>query len=296
MKTSIKKAIKTKCIYTLAILLGIVLFTSCRGDSNNPANNFADNGITLSKNAIKLISEINSNETNKSYDKEFIKIMVDPSPETYLMKTDTSKRIYGIQFLYMNNAFKGLEKIFIAYQLQLDSKISLSNSNLSEKMLSACNALDSLAIGAELQAKNKILKKNLSTGKYRIEGSVFQITDIYAEVWDEMTKNYLSAQYQAQKEYINGIKSIPVGAFNSEKIKTIIEEPYSNNAVLANLYKLKLIKDNQEKLAAFETRINNISESFRVLLQIQGELIKHDQNKVKIKELNSALETLLANQ
>jgi hypothetical protein len=294
VKTSIQKVASAKCLNLCIILFGILILASCNKDSSSTADSYSQNGIKLCKNAIKLISDLNSNDNNCAYNGEFINILNDPSPENYVMKL-TKNNLPKMQTFYLSNAFISLEKVFTAYQLQLDAKISVSNSNLSEKMLTACKALDSIQMSNELRAKNNSLKSGIGIGKYRIEGSIFQLTDMYTEIWDEMTKKYLASQIEFQENYVNGIKGIPLSMFNVEIIKTKIDEPYSNSAVLANLYKLKLIKENQNKFALLESRINNVSESFRLLIQIQGELIKRNQNKAKVHEMNSALEVLLAN-
>ena len=270
------------------------MFASCQRDKNNPAEKYADNGTRLSRNALKLVTDLSQNANAQEFNSESMKILNSSSPETYVMKSDSGS-IPDWQFLNMNYAFKCLEKVFMAYELQLDSKISTNNANLGEKLLAACNALDSVSMSETLLVKNAGLKKGLSSGRYRIEGSVFQVTDMYAEVWDEFAQHYLKSQMDIQKNYENGVKNIPVSTFNTEMIKSKIDEPYSNNAVLVNLYKLRLIRDNQDKYNALKTRIDKISESFTLILQIQGEQIKRNQNKLKLHELNDALEVLLVN-
>jgi hypothetical protein len=296
VKTSTPKKILKNWFGIAVLLSSLLIFNSCKSDSDEQGTQYSENGIKLCQNAQKLIQDMSSSLSNQDYQSEFIKIMNNPSPETYVMQKDSNNSELKMQYLYLLNAFKSLEKTFNTFQLQLSNKISVSSSNLEEKLLMTCNGLDSLTLSEELANKNVKLKKNVKSGKFRVEGTVYQITDMYAEVWDEYSGNYLSSQIKAQQKYENGIKNISVSAFNSEKIKTLVNEPYSNDAVLINLYKLKLIKDNQEKLTAIESRIKNISDSYQILLRIQGELIKNKKNKVKIQELNNSIQALLANQ
>jgi hypothetical protein len=294
VKTSIQKTIAVRTTNLAIIVFCLLIIVSCKKGSSYNGERFAENGTKLSQIAIKVIADLKTSERSWEYDSELVKILNDPTPENYVMK-EPECSASQTELLNLNGAFISLEKVFTAYQLQLDSKISLSNANFSEKMLGACNALDSLGMSKELKAKNNSLKKGLSSAKYRLEGSVFQLTDMYCEVWDQMAKKYLSEQLILQKDYAKGVKSIALNLFNTEIIKTKIDEPYSNNAVLVNLYKLRLIKQNEDKSALLEARINKVSESFRLLIQIQGELIKRNQNKVKVQDMNNKLEVLLTN-
>jgi hypothetical protein len=296
VKTSTSKKIFINYFAISVLLSSLLILNSCQSNSGEQGTQYSENGIKLCQNAQKLIQDMDSSMSNQNYQSEFIKIMNNPSPETYIMQKDSNYFESKAQFIYLLNAFKSLEKVFNAFQLQLSNKISLSSSNLEEKLIMVSNGLDSVALSEELNNKNVKLKKNIKTGKFRVEGTVYQITDMYAEVWDELAKKFISLQIKAQQKYENGIKSIPVSAFNPEKIKTLINEPYSNDAVLVNLYKLKLIKDNQNKLSTLEASLNNISDAYQILLQIQGELIKNNKNKIKIKELNNSLQVMLANQ
>jgi glutathione peroxidase-family protein len=292
---TLNNRLKLKVVSLFLIWSGILaLLSSCSGTAKNPENDFSGNGIKLCQKTLNAISEIKQIQNNKPYDEEFIKILNHPSPEFYAMKPGDSGQIQGISYLKIEKAFKSLEKAYAAYQLQLDSKISASSSNLSEKLYLSCNALDSIELNKILRDKIERIKKNVGTGKYRIEGSLFQITDIYSEVWNEAVQEFLKSQIDFQQEFENGIRTIPVEAFNEEKIKTMIDEPYSNNAALVNLYKLKMIKDNQQKMTELENELNNLSEAFNLMIQVQGELMKRKQNKQKIQEMNTSIEVLLS--
>jgi hypothetical protein len=295
VKNLIQKLKQIKSSYLVGFL-GIVILVSCAGNTKSPGQNYSESAIKLCKKAVKLNDELSNSQDMQDYYEEFIKILNDPSPETYIMKAIDEKQPSGLKYLYIGNAFKCLEKAFTAYNLQLDPKISASDANLSEKFLMACEALDSIGLDDALKTKNLSIKKNIGLGKYRLEGTLFQLTDIYAEAWNQIGQKELINQMGFQKDYENGIRNIPVSAFNSEKVKTIITEPYSSNAVLVNLYKLKLIKDNKEEISKLEARINNISESLNLLLQIQGELFKRKQDKLKLQEYNNSLEVLLTNE
>jgi hypothetical protein len=277
------------------LMVGILFLSSCQADDENPENKYAGNGINLCKKAQLLITEIDTWDSELSYQDELIKILNDASPETYQMKMLGNSGDFHMRSLYFSNALKKLEKVYIAFELQLDSRVSSSTAGLHEKMLLASMALDSLEMGDALKLKNNNLKKNLGSGKYRTDASLFQLTDMYAQVWDLICSEHQKVQLNAVANYESGIKRTPVSAFSAEKIKTLINEPYSNNAVLVNLYKLKLIKDNQQKVAGLSERINKVSDAFNRILQVQGELLKRKKDMLKIQELNNTITVLLSN-
>jgi hypothetical protein len=275
------------------IFITAVFLISCTPEKESNEQKYSQNGADLCNVALKVLSDINSSENNHTYMEESVQLLNDPAPEYYVLKPRAENMADMIQYFYLVNAIKNLQKVFVAYQLQLDSKISANGSNLSEKMLLACNALDSLNLSDLMLAKNKKLKTNISAGKFRIEGNLFQLTDLYAEIWQEITNQKMLRLIENGKSYENGLKKVSVAAFNPEKVKTFIEEPYSSSGVLVNLYKLKLIKDNYNRISLLQNRMNNVTEAFNLLLIIQGELMKKKQDKLKIQEYSQTLEILL---
>lgn len=291
-----------KTFYTNVILLNgrgifiyitVIFLISCSPEKESNEQKYSQNGADLCHVALSLLSDLNFSENNHTYMEESVQLLNDPAPEYYVMKPQAESGPDMIQYHYLANAFKNLQKVFIAYQLQLDSKISVNGANLSEKMLLACNALDSLKLSDLMLAKNKKLKTNISAGKFRTEGSLFQLTDLYAEIWKEITGQKIVRLIENARSYENGLKKVSVAAFNAEKVKTFIEEPYSSSGVLVNLYKLKLVKDNYNRISLLQNRLNNVTEAFNLLLLIQGELMKKKQDKIKIQEYSQTLEILL---
>lgn len=195
----------------------------------------------------------------------------------------------------MVNAFRNLERALMAYNLQLDPNVSTTASNLQQKIYDACQSLDSIELSENIKPYSEQLKKNVSSSRFRVEESVFQLTNIYAELWTEESQKWFLMLEGYQEKIDVGLKKIPVSAFNIEKLKTLVDEPYSNGSVLANLYKLKMIQENQSNISELENNIQKISDAFSLLLQIQGELLKNNKNKLKVQELNASLEVLLSN-
>ncbi len=284
---------KTNLLIITAVAV-ILALTSCSGKKSNPAVEIAQHGTTISELVEKTYMDLNSTLKEQEYQKEFIQIVNDISPETYTMKIETDYE-GELKNIYKINAFRNLERVFTAYNLQFDSNISLNESGLQEKIRTTCNSIDSLNLNESLIAKNEQIKKHVNSSKFNTEQIIYELTSIFAEIWTEESQEWLIKLATFQEQTDKGIKRIPISAFNTEKLKSMVEEPYSNGAVLANLYKLKMIKENQLHVSGLQEQINNITEGFELLLEVQGEQLKRRTDKFKVEELNNRLGLLLEN-
>jgi len=279
----------------IAITLIVLMFSSCTVDRKSKSEaDFAKHGISVAQLAGNTFKDLNNTIKEQQYQKEFIKIVNDLSPETYIMKSETDYSA-ELKNVYKINAFRNLERVFTAYNLQFDSNISAKASGLGEKISTTCNSLDSLNLNENLKAKNEQVKKHIKSTKFRTEEIIYQLTSVFAELWIEESQRWFMTLAAYQEETDKGIKRIPTSAFNTEKLKTMIEEPYSDGAVLANLYKLKMIKENQIHVSGLQEKMHTITESFDLLIAVQGELMKRKKDKLKVEELNNRLGMLLEN-
>lgn len=276
------------------LLLSVLFLFACSGKRSNPSADFSENGIGVSKMAVEVFNEFNNTVKNQQYQNEFIKIVNDLAPETYIMTIETDYDL-EIQNLHTVKAYKNLERVFTAYKLQFDSNISIKASGLREKINTACNSLDSLKIDENIKEKNEQIKNHVKSSKFKADETLFQLVNIYSEIWASESQNWLSQLISFQDKTNKGIKQIPISAFNTEKIKTLIDEPFNNGAMLANLYKLKLIKENEIHILQLQERIHQTAETFDLLVAVQGELLKKKTDKLKVEELNNQLEMMVAN-
>jgi hypothetical protein len=284
---------KTKQLIISTVVI-IFSLTSCSGTKSDPAAEIAQHGITISELVEKTYDNLKNTFKEQEFQKEFIQIVNDISPETYIMKIESDSNS-ELKDLNRINAYRNFEKVFRAYNLQFDRNISLDESDLQEKIINTCNSIDSLNLGESLVAKNEQIKKHINSSKFNLEQIIYELTTIFAEIWTQESQNWFMKLATFQEETDKGIKRIPTSAFNTEKLKSMVEEPYSNNAVLINLYKLKLIKENQLKVSGLQEQMNKITEGFELLLEVQAERLKRRTDKFKVEELNSRLGLLFEN-
>jgi hypothetical protein len=293
VKTLVKYLeLKLSAILITFIVLAI-LFASCNGKKNeNQSVEYSNNGINLSKSLIVVYQKIDSIFISQNYDQELLRILNDDSPETYNLKLSKNKNSSINQ--YNLNAFRSLEKIFVAYSFQVDNK-SKNTSELGEKIYLACKALDSMQMREELKAKNEKIKYYVNNKNFQSDAIMFEITNLFAQFWAEESQKWILSVNNNYDSIKKDIESIPLSSINTDKIHNVVDEPYSNTAVLANLYKLSLIKKNQQISKDIENKVNTINDAFNAIHQLQGEFLKRNKNKVKIQELNASLELILMN-
>jgi len=286
-----KAHLKTLSIYLISITL---LISSCSSNNKKDSRiDISNNGIALSKFTINTFQMLNKAISQQEYSSEYVKILTDNSPETYIMQDLSSNN--KVENLKKINAFKSLHKVYVAYNFYLDKNFSLNKSNIKSKLNAACNSLDSLKI-SELNIDRLLrLKKQVHSNKLNIDYAVFELTDIYFDVWeDEAQKWYLFLEHSFQ-EYKSGIKKISNSNFNTNKVAEKLNEPYNNSAVQINLYKLQLIKEQENKKNNIENKINKITDAFNLIIQIEAEFVKRKKDNIKLRNLNEKLDLLLNN-
>jgi len=286
-----KKNLKKISVFLISITL---ILSSCSSNNKKDSKiDLSNNGIALSELTISTMQMLNKSISQQAYSSEYVKILTDNSPETYIMQDLSSDN--KIDNLKKTNAFKSLLKVYIAYNLNLDKNFSIDKSNIKSKLNAACNSLDSINL-SELNIDRLLrLKKQVHSNRFDINYAVFELTDLYSDIWeDEAQKWYLFLENSFQ-EYKSGIKKISNSNFNSTKVAEKLNEPYNNSSVQINLYKLQLIKNEEVKKINIENKINKITDAFNLIIQIEAEFAKRKKDNVRLQNLNEKLDLLLNN-
>ncbi|MBN1251973.1 MAG: hypothetical protein JXR51_06695 [Bacteroidales bacterium] len=288
MKKIIKKT-------SVILVLSIILLSSCSSTNKNESKiKLTNNGIELCNHVINTFNSLTKAVNDQNYNSEYINILTDNSPETYIMeyKYDEFNELENIK---KSNAFLSLRKVYLAYNLDLDNNFSTNKSNLQSKINNSCNSLDSINLSENNSDRLIRLKKQINSGKYDAGYAVFELTDIYSDLWEsESTKWFLFLENNFQ-EYKSGIKKISNSNFNSFEVAKLLNEPFKNEAVQINLYKLKLIKEKETQKIKIEEEINRISKGFNVIIQIEAEFLKRKQDDLRIKQLNEDFDLIVNN-
>ncbi len=284
--------IKNRTLTILVIL--IFLFAACNGDnSKKDEQNLSRNGIALANRAVNAYQLLNNALRNQQYDNEMIRILTDHSPATYLMQLNESKSAIIEGNIKRQSALVQFRKAYSAYNLLLDRNFDFGSSNLKNRLYTASTELDSFEISDFYSDRVEVLKQLISGGRFKEQVAILELSNLYADLWDYDSKKWLMLIENELKNYKEGINQVAHDSFDASKVKTLVDKPYKNEAVLVNLYKLQLVKEKELQLESLMDEIQKVSDGFEILIELNGELAKKKQNQEHINKLNDELEAIV---
>ncbi len=286
---------KTNTLYKIIILaISVSILSSCvQNPKSNISANIAQHGFVIAELSEQYLSDIKTLYNNQDYKKEYLKIVSNLAPEKYEM-TYNIDEAEELQTIYKLNALNSLKSVFAAYKLQFDAKVSEKSSGVRSKIYASCVALDSVNTNEDIKNKSNKLRKNISNAKYKLKQAIYSLTDVYIDFWKEESILIYKKMAIMKRESNKGIKEIPVKAFDTEKLKKVVKEPYQNDYVLANLYKLQMLEENNAKFTNLENRMQKITAAFELLIELEAEVLKRKQEPLTKRELNNKLDLLLS--
>lgn len=276
------------------LIMASLFFMSCSGNKVKDDKVFlSENGIALTAKAVHVYQDLNNALKNQQYDTEMIRILNDPAPSEYLTRLDGSELLIAEGSFNKQTAFSQLRKAYASYNLFLDRNFDYGSSDLKNSLATACAALDSFQVSDFFTERVKYLKQQIAGGRFKEDVVILELAKLYADVWTQDAQKWYLLLKDGMKYYREGVNKIPNNSFDLAKVKKLVDQPYSNDAVLVNLYKLQLIKDKDLWAENLMYEIQTVSESFEILIEMNGEFAKRKADQQRINELNNKLETLL---
>ncbi len=277
----------------LVLAISLVLLSSCVKIKNSKiSDSIAEHGVMLADKAQKYLELSRELSVNQEVKREYLKIVNDLSPEKYEMTYEIDFD-EDLQNIYKIKALNSLKEVFAAYRLQLDIKISEKKSGVRSKIFASCLALDSINLSEDIKTKSSKLRKNAYNKKYKLKQAIYTLTDIYASFWKEESLLLFKQMQQLHAESNAGIKAIPIKAFDTKKLRDLVKDPYDNDYVLANLYKLQMLEENNHKFIELEDKMQKISSGFELLTELEAEVLKRKKQPLRQQELKNELDVLL---
>lgn len=275
------------------LVISLILFSSCaKVRKSRTTEKIAQHGIDLAQYTQTFLENNRILQNQQKFKMEYLNIVNDSFPDKYEIEYDIDCD-EDLQNLYRIKALNSLKSAFIAYQMQLDIKISQQASGVRNKIFASCAILDSLSVSEDIKNKSIKLRSEIYNKKYKLRQAIFVLTNIYSDFWQEINFEILKQILLQKKSSSEGIKQISVKAFDKDKLKNIVNEPFEKNSILANLYKLQMLEENNKKFVNAEEQINKISSAFELLTKLEAEVLKRKQMPIKQKELNNQLDLLL---
>lgn len=291
-----RKNILVKAQTLIAILILLLSSFSCsKQNRNNEIITLSENGILLANKTIEAYDVLNSALRTQNYDNEVIRILNDPSPETYRMKINTKNTEFIKKNIQKQSAFRLFKQAYSSYNIFLDKNFDYNASDVQNKMYAAAAVLDSFIVNDYFSERVQMLKKQISGIRFNEKQAIMELGMLYRDLWNnDLEKMYLLFENDL-KNYKTGINKISNNQFNKQDVAKLIDKPYNNNDVLINLYKLKLVKEKEKNTEHLTKSLQNISKGFEYLNDISAELAKKRQNKEIIHKLNEELGSIVVN-
>jgi len=292
-----KHSISIKNQIVSALVVSLFLFASCSGNSaKRDKVALSENGVVLAKTAINSYQLLNDALRNQQYDNEMIRILTDHSPTTWLMQLDENKSGIIEDNIKKQAAFILFRKAYSSYNLFLDRNFDFGSSNLKNRLYSACAVLDSFEVSDFYTERVQILKQQISGGHFKEEVAILELSKLYADLWDKDSQKWFMLLENELKNYKEGINNVAHSSFDASKIKTLVDKPYNDEAVLVNLYKLQLVKEKELQVETLMDEIQKVSSGFEILTELNGEIAKKKTDQERINKLNDQLEAIISRQ
>ena len=291
-----KHTITIKNQVGIILMASLFLFASCNGSNvKNDKVSFSENGIALADKAVSSFQLLNETLKKHQYDSETIRILTDHSPSTWLMQLNESKSAIIESNIKKQSAFILYRKAFSSYNLILDRNFDFNSSNLKDRLYTACAALDSFETDDFYKERVQVLKNQISGGHFKEDVAILELSTLYADIWDNDAQKWFMLLENELNNYKEGINKVAHSSFDVSKIKTLVNEPYNDNAVLVNLYKLQLVKEKELQTEIVMDEIQNVSAGFGILLELNAEFAKKKSDKQRINKLNNQLDAIVTN-
>ncbi len=280
----------------IILIASLFLLGSCNADNTkNDKVLFSENGIALADKTVSSYQLLNDALRNQQYDNEMIRILTDHSPTTWLMQLNESKSAIINSNIKKQSAFILFRKAYSSYNLFLDRNFDFGSSNLKDRLYTACAVLDSFETNDFYKERVQILKQQIAGGRFKEEAAILELSNLYADLWDSDSNKWFMLLENELKNYKEGINKIAHSSFDASKIKTLVDKPYNDDAILVNLYKLQLVKEKELQANVLMDQIQKISTGFGLLLELNGELAKKKADQERINKLNNQLEAIVTN-
>jgi len=156
--------------------------------------------------------------------------------------------------------------------------------------------LDSFEVSDFYTERVQILKQQISGGHFKEEVAILELSKLYADLWDKDSQKWFMLLENELKNYKEGINNVAHSSFDASKIKTLVDKPYNDEAVLVNLYKLQLVKEKELQVETLMDEIQKVSSGFEILTELNGEIAKKKTDQERINKLNDQLEAIISRQ
>jgi len=286
----------------ILIISGIFIFNSCDYKSKG---RLQDEAFELQQSLLDEV--VDSYKDIKEYkfiseeQDARIKIIFEATDSTF-KKRKMYKKIEGTEA--MSAHFVTLKQTtFILYNLENDGKI-LPDTALTQ-LLEIRKSIDSvkkdkyfLALKKEdLKRIDNFIKefddilvvKRIKDVDYFSSELMFLYLKYWKSTLSSLRRSVMSSYIDINKK----IDALPKEIFNDKQLREMMKEPFSESAILINLYKEKMKEEFMQGGSEYDNRLKNITSAFEKVVKLNENRFGEDKSRNELLKEVEEIQTLL---
>ncbi len=281
--------------HIIVFIVLILISGACNFVSNRDLKYRAvDKGVEITEKAKDIYGLIDKKQFISPYQQSlFTTLNESDSVTSFPVKVESFQELdfrkeafvqYGKAYVILNNMY-------------LDKEVELHDSVI--------NQFEELYSTTEKFLQKSGIRKNLVDSLPAIEhmrtyrkisqpiGLAFQLTYIYNEIWKSDRKNFDLYLENVYKKYNKGVESLPADIFDAEKVREMLEEPFADQQVLANLYKIKMKNDVKMHQENITNEFDKLGKALNILTELSSGTYYNDISKDQRRQMLEQIDELL---
>lgn len=284
---------------SLLKLLIFLLLVSCSSTKVIELGGKAANkGTDVSQNALDLYSTLQQQADIEKSLRDKCDILANPDP-TSMTLPDNKIKDFTKQIAPRIKAYQSLLNTYRAFALLTDSKYGDKTKEATSALKDAYNAIEKLpdipsAISAKLPDVLKMVTQEIQAKKIKEHNNIlYELTKIYILLWDEDQKIWNDYIDMVYNQYANCLNSVNSKKYDVKKIADLDNEPYSDDATIILMYRLKNRNDIFKQRDAIKEQLIDFGKALSELNKAHSEIAKQKTDISEVISILNSIENLL---
>jgi len=273
----------------ISLLILFVFTSSCNTNRPNYIEQSSQTALHLIDRVLKTYDKIDSLTYQEKYQQDMIEVLSNPVPKDMELP-DNKRTDYSVELTKRKQAFSKLRNIFLKLSVIRSNRPNFKKPDIKALYESYGVASRDNGLGFVVDTVNYNLQK--AKKPYEHFAAIRDFTGKYIGQWNADFNNWDGLVDRICSNYVTYINEAPISIYDTEKIKSVITEPYKDNAALVQLYRLQLRKNAETNKNAMKQELANISKAIEKLDLLLNELSKKEPNE---SDLENYLEQMKRN-
>jgi len=288
---------KMKLFFQLLVLL---LLTSCSSSKLllQTGAQASKDGILVCQKGVDTYTLLSQQQAIDQSQQQIILILSVPNPAAINLAENKASPI-AKEIAPRINAYKSLLSVYQVFGLLTGSDEPGDTKAAEDALTASYNNIKQLpdlsaSVSGFISTAGSAIMKQIQSGSVKKHNeALYELTKAYLALWnDEMPvwQKYLGLVYN---RYANQLRTNPAAVYDMAKVKEALTEPYTGDAVILELFRVKQINDVTQQKAAVEKQLTDFGKALTLLNQAHLDLSKDASVTSDASNTLNTLETLL---